>query len=85
MKLCENPTVCKIKKRLCKLSRYKLKEQYDVSVSLVNEDETDASETNTHRLSGSVECNLAKLLAILGMVALSLAAIKAICAFFFED
>ena len=85
MKLCENQMVCKLKEGLCKLSKYKLKEDYNISVSLVNEEETDLDEQNTHELHGTVECKLVKLLAILGITALSLAAIKTICAFFFED
>lgn len=85
MKLSENQIVRKLKDGLCKLSKYKIKENYDISVSLVNEEDATFEEQNTHSMKGSVECPLVKLLAIFGVIALTLGAVKAICAFFFED
>lgn len=85
MKLSENQMVCKLKDVCGKLTKYKLKESYDISVALVDEDDPTFEEKNTHRIKGSTECKLVKLLAIFGLVALTLGAIKAICAFFFED
>ena len=83
--LAENPVISKVScklKMLCKdLSDIKIKNDYDVTVSIYNAKAPDKSKSK-HNMKGSCDCSLLKLLAIAGIISVTLSAICFVCSLF---
>lgn len=80
--LAENPVVSKISckaKNICKnLSDIRIKNDYDVTVSIYDSKTPDTSESK-HNMKGSCDCSLLKLLSVVGIVSVTLSAICCVC------
>ena len=81
MNLSQNP-ICEKTKSICNyLSAIKLKSDYDVNLSITN-DNTPEKDEATHSLTGSSECNLLKLIGAVALISVSACAISSVCSLF---
>lgn len=83
--LAKNPVVSKVSckaKKICKnLSDIKIKNDYDVTVSIYDAKAPEKTESK-HNMKGSCDCSLLKLLSVVGIVSITLSAICCVCSFF---
>ncbi len=80
--LAETPVVSKISckaKNICKnLSDIRIKNDYDVTISIYDAKSPESSESK-HNMKGSCDCSLLKLLSVVGIVSITLSAICCVC------
>lgn len=80
-KITNNPATCKVKELLKSLSDLRIKKDYNVTVTLYDKNAPEVSEC-THKLNGSSDHSLIKLLAVVGVVSVALSAICGVCSLF---
>ncbi len=80
-KLSENPVVCKAKDACKSLSDLRLKKDYEMTLSLYDKKSPDTPEC-THTLKGSSDHSLMKMLAVVGVISITLSAICCVCSLF---
>ena len=80
-KLTNTPVVCKAKAFFKSLSDLRIKKDYDTTITLYDKNTPDAPEC-THNIKGSSDHSLMKMLAIVGVVSITLSAICSICSLF---
>ena len=79
--LLENSMVCKLKAAFKKLAEIRIKNSYDMTVTVYDESTPDTPEC-THKANGTVDVSLVKLLAVFGVVSVTLSAICCVRSFF---
>ena len=80
-KLTNNPVVCKAKE-ICKpLCDLRVKKDYEMTVTLYDKNSPESPEC-THNLKGSCDHSLMKMLAVIGVVSITISAICGICSLF---
>ena len=79
--LAENPAVCKVKKIFKNLADIRIKNNYDVTLSIYDAKKPECEEA-THNMKGSCDWSLVKMLSVIGIVSITLSSICCICSFF---
>lgn len=77
-RLCESEAGRKLTDFCDTLSRYNLRKDYDLTIGLYADDETETPEAS-HRFHGSSRHSLLKLLGLIGLVFVSIALIRGLC------
>ena len=83
--LAENPIVSKVSckaKEICKnLSDIRIKNDYNMTVSIYDAKKPEAEEAK-HNIKGSCDCSLLKLISVVGIASITLSAICCVRSFF---
>lgn len=79
--LSENPIVCKAKTACKNLSDIRIKNDYNMTVTLYDAKAPETAECS-HTMKGSSDHSLMKLLAIVGIVSVVMSAICCVCSLF---
>ena len=80
----ENPMVKKTCSALKSLSDIRVKNDYNMTVSLYDAKASETPEC-THTVKGSSDHSLIKLLAVVGIVAITASAVCGVCSLFHRD
>jgi len=82
--ICENPMVKKACGAMRSLSDIRIKKDYNMTLSIYDANSSDSPEC-THTLKGSSDQSLLKMLAVAGVVAVTVSAVCGVCSLFRKD
>lgn len=82
--ICENPMVKKACGAMRSLSDIRIKKDYNMTVSIYDAKTSETPEC-THTIKGSSDHSLFKMLAVAGVVAVTVSAVCGVCSLFHKD